>query len=862
MIGTSIGAYRITAKLGAGGMGEVYRARDTKLDREVAIKVLPAALAQDPERLSRFEREAKVLASLNHPNIAQIYGIEESNGFRALVMELVPGTTLKGPLPLETALNYAKQIADALEAAHEKGITHRDLKPANVMVTPAGVIKVLDFGLAAVNSASAPGIGDPTKSPTLTIGGTQAGMIMGTAGYMSPEQASGGTVDKRSDIWAFGVVLWEMLTGKQLFQGTTISHILASVLKDEPDFTQVPPRVRRLLRRCLEKDPRNRLRDIGDAMELVEVGAEATPAAKASPPSRLGKVWFIVAALSALMAGAVAFVHFREKPPEMPLLRTTILPPEKTAFEFNSNRGLLAVSPNGRRLVFAASGDGKSQLWVRPLDALTAQPLPGTAGAMLPFWSPDSRFVGFFADGKLKRIDISGGPPQTLADAPAGRGGTWSADGVIVFTPTNASPLLRVSAAGGTSSPVTKVDEGGSSHRAPWFLPDGRHFLYERSGGTASHITIHVGSLDSQVDQAVGEADSNALYFDGHLLFLRQNTLMTQPFDTNRRATTGDAVPIAEDIQHTFNPGAVGCFSVSSAGLLAYQTGTAGGDVQLTWFDRKGKPLGTLGEPANIGDIEFSPDRKSLATRNSDMDLWIYDVARGIRSRFTFGPHAGSYVVWSPDGGTVIFNSNRKGPYDMYRKTSDGAGAEELLYADNFAKNPTSWSPDGKFLLYSVSAPKTGLDLWVLPMTGEPKPFPFLRTDFNETSGRFSPDGRWVAYQSEESQRFEVYVAPFPGPGGKRQISTGGGSFPRWRQDGREIFYVDPGARLMAAEVNVKGGALEVGAVRPLFGPIQTGYFYLYDVSADGQRILAAVASQQASEPVTLVQNWTAALKK
>ena len=568
-----------------------------------------------------------------------------------------------------------------------------------------------------------------------------------------------------------------------------------------------------------------------------------------------------------LAVTALAVVHFREKPPEAPLLRTTILPPEKTTFDFTGNHGLMALSPDGRRLVFAASADGKSQLWVRPLDALTAQPLPGTEGATFPFWSPDSQLVGFFAGGKLKKIDISGGPPQTLADAQVGRGGAWSPDGVIVFAPNNITPLLRVSAAGGTPSPVTTVTDAavrtGNSHRFPWFLPDGRHFLFAQSGGS-SHITLHVGSLDSREDQAIGEADSNAVYSEGHLLFLRQNTLMAQPFDVKRRATTGEAVPIAEDVQHTLSPGTVGCFSVSGTGLLAYQTGVAAGGFRLTWFDRGGKPGGTLGEPSNFGYIEFSPDRKSLLARVADntIDLWTYDVSRGLPTRFTFDPANKLGGVWSPDGGAIVFDSNRKGKSDLYRKSSNGAGAEEPLYADNSDKRPMSWSPDGKFVLYSVPGPNTGVDIWALPMTGEPKPFPFLRTAFNEFNGRFSPDGRWVVYQSIESQRNEIYVAPFPGPGGKRQISTAGGSFPRWRQDGKEIFYVDRDQRLMAAEVTAKGGALEVGAVRPLFGPIQTSTSYLYDISADGQRILAAVASRQTSEPVTLVQNWTAALRK
>jgi serine/threonine protein kinase/Tol biopolymer transport system component len=862
-VGERLGPYEILAPLGAGGMGEVYRARDTKLKRDVALKVLPDAFARDADRMARFQREAEVLASLNHPNIAAIYGVED----RALVMELVEGAEPRGPLDFEDAWHVASQIAAALEYAHDRGIVHRDLKPANIKITPEGVVKLLDFGLAKAFTApkDASPIPDGEKSPTMTLGATEVGVLLGTAAYMAPEQAKGKNVDKRADIWAFGVVLYELLTGQRLFQGDDASETLAQVLTKQPDLDRVPPKARRLLRECLQKDPKQRLRDIGDAKRLIEETAPAQGSTSARTRLAMG---LAAAALFIVASAFLAFVIFRRQPPEAPLVRTTILPPDRTSFDFQVNHGPVAVSPDGRRLVFVASSpDGKTQLWIRPLDSLLAQSLAGTGGASFPFWSPDSRFVGFFAGGKLKKIGISGGTPITLADAPNPRGGTWSSTGVIVFSPTTPGPLHRVSDAGGVAIPATTVKaENGGNHRAPWFLPDGRHFLYEQV--FAGRHTLRVASLDSAEDQVVGEANSNPIYSQGHLLFLRQTTLMAQPFDLKRLALTAEAVPVAEQIQQINAPGNIGCFSVSATGLLVYQTGEGAGGLTLKWFDRRGKPAGALGEAAYFGNIELSPDRRSLAARIVDQsgsaDIWIYDVLRGLRTRFTFDPAAEFEAIWSPDGRSIIFSSNRKGYFDLYRKSSDGSGAEELLYADNHLKRPLSWSPDRKVLLYSANDPQTGSDLWTLPLTGDPKPVPFLRTAFNEDNGQFSPDGRWVAYQSNESGRDEIYAAPFPGPGGKRQISSGGGRFPRWRRDGKEIFYVGAEQRLTAAEVIVKGDRLEVAAMRPLFGSVYVaGGFYTYDISADGQSILMAIpTAESASEPLTLVQNWTAGLEK
>jgi Tol biopolymer transport system component len=567
-------------------------------------------------------------------------------------------------------------------------------------------------------------------------------------------------------------------------------------------------------------------------------------------------------------------VHFREKPPEAPLVRFSILPPEKTAFIFtaSANMGPPALSPDGRRLAFnATSADGKIQTWIRSLDTLTAQPLEGMEGSLFPFWSADGRFLGFFAGGKLKKIDASGGPPLTLSDAPSAFGGTWNRDGVIVFSPSGGGPLQKVSAAGGASTPVTSLDQARheTSHRWPWFLPDGRHFLYLAAAGERS--SIRVGSLDGGESKPVLENQFKAVYAQGYLLFVRETTLMAQPFDARRLVTTGDALPVAEQVMAA--PGALhGVFSVSENGFLVYWTGTSR-TTQLAWFDRSGKQTGTLGDPATVMALEFSSDRASVAaaimdpaTRNQD--IWIYDVARGLKTRFTFDPAEERNAAWSPDDRSLVFCSNPKGHFDLFRKQANGVGNEELLFADGLEKYPTSWSPDGKFLLYfSDGDPKTKDDLWVLPMTPERsgearKPFSFAQTPFNENWGQFSPDGRWIAYQSDESQRAEIYVAPFPGPGGKRQISTAGGSEPRWRQDGKEIYYLAPDGHLMAAAVSVKGDVLDVGAVSPLFVVARVGGGYRYDVSADGQHFLVrAPTTATAAQPLTVVQNWTALLK-
>jgi Tol biopolymer transport system component len=887
--GQRVGPYEILAVIGAGGMGEVYRARDIRLSRDVALKILPEIFAADPDRMARFEREARVLAALSHPHIAAIHGLEESGVTCALVMELLEGPTLAdriaaGPIPLDEALPIAKQIAEALEYAHDHGVIHRDLKPSNIKVSTDGSVKVLDFGLAKALQDE-PVTADPRDSPTLSMAATMPGVILGTAAYMSPEQAKGKPVDRRADIWAFGVVLFEMLTGKPLYSGDTVAETLASIIKEDPPLNRLPsgtpPTIRNLLRRCLDKDPRQRLRDIGEARIAIErvSDASAGPVA-AQPKSRERLAWSVAAIAVAIgVLGLGAAAYFQRAPQDTRALRFFVSLPDKaglagSATVTSGQTGSLSVSPDGRWVAFVTgSTEGKYLLWVRSLDALAAQALAGTDGASSPFWSPDSRFLGFFAGGKLKKIEVSGGPPITLCDAPDNRGGTWSRDGVIVFAPNYPGILQKVSASGGVPAAATMLGAGEIAHVRPIFLPDGRHFLYNANTNSASGVPIYMASLDSNERKLLFNTDgSNVFYTQEHILFLRETTLMAQPFDSRRLVFTGEAFPVAEEIQTQPGTPPYGVFSASDNGVLAYQTGTAAAGLQLVWFDRTGKQIGVLGDLARYADLQLSPDGKRASVSIPDQlgkgrDIWLYDVARGLRTRFTFDPADEFTSVWSPDGSRVVFNSRRKGHLDLFQKASSGAGTEEVLLEDNVDKYPESWSPDGRFILYATggsTTSTTGSDLFVLPLSGDRKPFPFLNTQFNEGQGQFSPDGRWIAYRSDESGRGEVYVAPFPGAGGKWQISTGGGIYPRWRRDGTEILYFTPDNRLMAATVNGKGGNFEVGVVKPLFGtraPI--GFRYPYDVSADGQRFLINTLPEQAtSAPITVVVNWTAGLKR
>jgi len=759
--GARLGPYEILSALGVGGMGDVYRARDTKLSREVALKVLPDTFTHDPERLARFRREAQVLASLSHPHIGAIYGLDEANGTHFLVLELVDGESLdtriaRGSIPVDEALAIAKQIADALDAAHEAGIIHRDMKPANIALTKDGNVKVLDFGLAKATQATSRASIDLANSPTITTPAmmTGVGMIVGTAAYMSPEQARGKPIDKRTDIWAFGCVLYEMLTGRRLFQGDTVSDMLAAVLTTEPVWDRVPARVRPLLQRCLVKNPRRRLRDIGD-LDLSLDGA-ADVVSKRRP----WLAWSVAAVLLVTLA-PIALLHVREEPRLAEPMRFQI-PPTVTL----SASGVLAVSPDGRYLAFAAlDADGVLRVFVRAMNSLEVRPLMGSEISTVappPFWSPDSRFIAFDAGGKLKKQDVSGGPAQTLCDLPGITvGGSWNRQGDIILGNPSGG-LLRVSEAGGTASPVTALDPSHkeSGHLLPSFLPDGRHFVYLRISATSPETSgSYIGTLNAKPDEqssqplmpyAVGltyapSGDSGP----GRLLFVREGTLLAQPFDARKLALTGDPVPVAQQVGSYRD---TGFFSTSSNGLLVYRTTDR--DFQVTWFDRQGTVLGRASEPGRFRGVALSPDgTRAVASRTNAQDaatadLWMLDLSAGSRgTRFTSSPGIAEFPVWSPDGRVVTFTLRGH----LYQKLASGAKDEEVLQLERGnLKHPTSWSPDGRVLLIAAADPISRWDLWVLPLRGDPKPVPFARTRFDEEQGRFARDGRWVAYVSNE----------------------------------------------------------------------------------------------------------------
>ncbi|MGI8783533.1 MAG: protein kinase domain-containing protein [Acidobacteriota bacterium] len=878
--GLRLGSYTVTSPLGAGGMGEVYQASDSRLGRDVAIKVLPDAFTKDPERLARFEREARLLASLNHPNIGAIHGLEEFDGIRFLVLELIPGLTLaerisQGPLEVEEGLQICRQIAEALEAAHDKGIIHRDLKPANVKVTEEDKVKVLDFGLAKALSPeeSSPAV---SKSPTLTAASIQSGVILGTAAYMSPEQARGKTLDKRTDIWSFGCVLYETLTGKRAFTGETVTDMVAAILHFDPDWKALPENtpaaIHTLLHRCLQKDRSQRLRDIGDARIEIEEALKS-PAhplslspASSQPRKRERLAWAALCAMLLLAAAAFAYLYWQRAPIESQIISLQVPAPENVIYS-----GSAGISPDGRLLLFRASAEGKTSLWIRPLDSFSARPLLGTENAAFSFWSPDSRSIGFFAGSKLLKVAVSGGPPQPLCDASI-FGGAWNQEGVILFQDLRGG-LSRVAASGGEPVPVTTLDKARQegAHRWPVFLPDGRHFLYVSlaSGGAKD---LYVGSLDSKQTKRLMGLDSFALYAPpGYLLFLRGGNLFAQGFDAEKLQVTGDPLAVAEQVEHTSS--GYGTFSVSHNGILLYRGGGTRRRNRLVWFDRGGKEVSTVGVPGTYSDVSLSPDEKRVAIfRLGDAgegDIWVTDLLRQIPSRFTFQQGRDYCAIWHPDGSRIAFSSNRAGPFDLYQKISSGAGNDEVLLRSDVPKFTQDWSRDGRFILYCVSDPKTLLDLWAMPLFGDRKPFPFLQSEFVESQGQFSPDGRWIAYMSDETGKPEVYVQPFPASGGKWPVSSEGGAQPRWRRDGKELFYIASDGKLMAVEVK-SGPVFQAGVPRFLFdssifvpGGGATAVNFRYAVGANGQRFLVNTVNDRAGGgSLSVVVNWQEKLKR
>jgi Tol biopolymer transport system component/predicted Ser/Thr protein kinase len=865
-------------------MGEVYKAKDTRLERTVAIKVLPQHLSSSPEVRQRFEREAKTISQLSHPHICALYDVGNQDGVEYLVMEYLEGETLaerlvKGPLPTERTLRYGIEIADALDKAHRQGIVHRDLKPGNVMLTKSGV-KLLDFGLAkAVHPASSASAltSLPTEGPALTAEGT----ILGTFQYMAPEQLEGHESDARTDIFAFGAVLYEMATGQKAFSGRSRASLIGAILKDEPPListvqAMAPPALDRVVRTCIAKDPEDRWQTARDVLLqlkwIQEGGSQAglfAPAARRRNRERLA---WVAAAAGVATALALAAVLVSRTPDTRRTVQSSILPPEKAVFAFEN--GPVAVSPDGSRLAFVArAADGKSALWVRPLTGLSAQTLPGTDGASHPFWSPDSRFLGFFAGGKLKKIEASGGPPQTICDAPSGRGGTWNRKGVILFAPMAREGILQVSSAGGIPSPATRLDETRqeSGHRLPVFLPDGRHFLFLSISGPELRRLV-CGSLGGRETRELLRVNSNFSYVEpGYLLFLRERTLLAQRFDAKRIELSGEAFPVGEQIQY-FPDRGFGVFSASNDGTLVYQR-AAGAPSQMFWTDRGGKPIETVGPPGLYRCPRLSYDGRRVAVDIEDpqtgrSDIWVYDLSRRVFTRLTFGPADNTYPIWSPDE-RIAFMSTAKSRGDIVVKPSSGSGGEEFLTGSDTpgtrsdeAKFPDHWSRDGRFLAYHTAGVKTGPDLWMISLADR-KSALFLAAPAADVLPFFSPDGRWIVYQSTESGRFEIYVRPFPQPGGKWQVSTGGGHFPVWSADGKEIFYVGDDNRLTAVPVRTESG-IELGTPEPLFEVrLRSVLGRAYDVSADGKRFLLNTALEDVrSASLTLVQNWTAEPKR
>ena len=894
LAGQSLGHYQILSLLGRGGMGEVWRALDQRLAREVAVKVLPAKFASDAELLKRFEQEARAAGMLNHPNILTIYDIGTHAGAPYLVSELLEGEELRaelngGLLPTRKAVDYAIQTARGLAAAHEKGVVHRDLKPENLFITRDGRIKILDFGLAKLKEKNGR-IGERkeeqltlSRSPTPPL--TSPGVVLGTVGYMSPEQARGLEADARADIFALGAILYEMLAGRRAFQGESAVETMNAILREEPPELEtasgkIAPQLDLIVRRCLAKQPEQRFQsasDLGFALESLSSTA-TSPAAVSGEQSAASRrvwrerlIWIAATALCALSLIALlpfAIAYFRSAPAASGATRSSILLPEKLVV------GSIAASPDGRQLAFTATdADGKRLLWLRPLDSLLAKPLPGTEDARYPFWSPESNFIGFFAQDKLKKIDLAGSLAEPLCNVsgPGIRGGAWNRDGMIIFTSGAVSePLYRVPAAGGEPTQVAALDRtsGQTAYRFPQFLPDGRRFLYYVRSSRAESRGVYVSSLDGRPPKRITDSDSQAVYAPpGWLLFMREGALMAQQFDANTLELAGQVSTVAEQLAFV-RDSVEAYFSVSEGGALIYRSGGAS-KTRLIWMDRSGRQIGSPTPSGQYDVPRLSPDEKRVATfrfdpHSKNRNVWLFDFASGREQRLTFDPASDLFPVWSPDGSKVVFGSDKGGRRGLYTKQASGVGNEELLWQAERGVVPFDWSGDGRFILFSMSDPQTKLDLWILPLS-ERKPFAFLHSPSNERGGAFSPDGRWVAYVSDETGTDQIYVQSLPPSGGQWQISTSGGAVPRWRRAGREVFFQSPDNKLMAIEVKASAAGFEAGAPKALFEmpPLFVNTTYRYDVSADGQRFLILTSVEESAQtPLTVVTNWTAGLKK
>jgi serine/threonine protein kinase len=886
--GSRLGHFEILEPLGAGGMGEVYRAQDTRLDRTVAIKVLPQHLSESPELKQRLEREARAISSLQHPSICTLHDIGSEDGLDFLVMEYLEGETLavrleRGPLAMDELLTVGTAIADALEKAHRQGLVHRDLKPGNIMLTKAGA-KLLDFGLAK-GAAAASGPTASTESPTMSPL-TEEGTLVGTFQYMSPEQLEGQEADARSDLFAFGAVLYEMATARKAFEGKTQASLIAAVLDREPTpLAQVqpmsPPALERVIRTCLAKDPDERFQNAHDVKLQLEwirdAGSQAgVPAPVATRRRSRERLAWSVATICGLAALAAGVLLLRKTSPEVQVLRAEIAPASNTVFSLSpSSPGPVVVSPDGRSLAWAAVGmDGNTRLWVRDLSGTESREIESSDAAAYPFWSPDSRYIGYFSEGKIKKVLATGGPSITIGEAENPKGGAWKTDGVILYAPAHNSGIFRITDEGGEPVPVTELNESReeNSHRHPRFLPDGQHFMYfTRVGAMGTAVEgsgIWIGSLAGGEPRRLTHASSQAEFASGHLLFTRGDSLLARPFDAERMEFTGDAQTLVEGVV-AMSGAAIAAYSVSQQGLLAYQIG--GGDLmtELAWFNREGARLRSLGEPAFHSGPTISPDETRAAVAIADQetgagDIWIYDLERGVRSRFTFDASEDVTAVWSPDGKQLYWASSRVADFDIFSKEVDGADTDQEVQAGDHVEIPMSVSPDGRYLAYwkGSGAGVVAADILALDLKNPGEPIGLVVSEFNTGAAQISPDGRWFAYASDESGQSEVYVSSFPQPGRKWQVSAEGGSQPQWRGDGRELFFLSPAAKLMVAEVDPSGEAFKVGDVKQLFDtPRMAAAGQDYDVTADGQRFLMNTVGDSAFQPITLVVNWTGELE-
>jgi len=896
--GQQLGSYEITSLLGKGGMGEVYRARDIKLKREVAIKILPEEFSRDADRVSRLQREAEVLASLNHSNIAAIYGIEESQATRALVMELVEGPTLgdritRGPIPIEEALPVASEIAEALEYAHERGIVHRDLKPANIKLSREGQVKVLDFGLAKALSDETPA-SRQSNSPTLSVAATQAGIILGTAAYMAPEQAKGMEVDRRADIWAFGVVLYEMLSGKHMFDEPTTSETLAAVLKSDIKLDSLPAStpatVRRLLERCLDRDRRQRLRDIGEARIVIEqaIAHPETETMWAVVSPRTVTTWgsllpWALAVVAAAVATGSLWMLWHTPQPLSVVRLTSEVGTDATMYTLYGSAAVL--SPDGKILALVATKTDRPQIYVRRLDQLQATALVGTEGARDLFFSPDGQWIGFFADAKLKKISVNGGAAVVLGDASDDRGGTWADDGTIIYSPIPTSGLWRVSSGGGKPEPLTQLDQAAAqgTHRWPQALPGSRAVLYIEGPISTNFedADIAVQSLQSGERKVVQRGGYYPQYLpSGHLVYMHQGTLFAALFDPDRLELTTQPVPAIESVAASPNFGGAQ-FHFSQNGSVVYIPGTnANPLVSIQWMDHAGKTQPLRPTPGHYFDLRFSPDGRRVAISDIDQqqDVWVYEWARDTMSRFTYDPLSDRYPVWTPDGRRIAFASVRanKSSYSVYWQRVDGTGEPQRLTEGRSNQIPMSWHPSGKSLAFREIQPQTGWDIMILPMDGDEasgwkagKPTVFLATPFIESEAAFSPDGRWLAYQSDESGKNEVYVRPFPSREGKWQVSTAGGEYPTWSPNQKEMFYRTADQRIWVAPYTVEGDSFRPDKPR-LWSDVpftdRGARIRNFDLHSDGQRFAVLKASQTQAEnkldKVTFIFNFFDELRR